>query len=501
MIKYRHFCGEYLAWFKTGDRQMVNNHFFTSLYPECLEIRNLKALDSRNSESERTGDFLWFPRLRAKKKGFFSSLHPQKGVEVVVLAGGDIAFSEDLEQVILKGQSGNRLHQESAVRQARHLSDPGEYRIMEGRIFFSLPMEEQPELPSAESTAPLTFTEKTAPVPDSVMPAPEKTRVEIPDLIQQAQPLSYLPTSGTLLATAGGCFRLYLKLLKWSVYLSLMFGLLGWLASLIGDQNRPGPEPEESENVQTDPPQLNPRQDTMAAMPWDYLSRHQIRWNDFISHSYLASYQTSSLEFTRSNALHAPFVHPQVSSAMQYWNAVYTEFFRKDLPKLDSITDFFRNEQIRKNLNSSETAEMVVTFIQEIPYCLIHEGSCKNAAASDAFMFEYHASGKPCLPDIIAGVNSPYEFLHSLKGDCDTRSLLGFTILTRLGIPASVWVSEIYGHSILGAGVGSGGSYYKIVGGIRHSAVELTAKGFRLGMISPEHGDMNNWEIALYKNE
>ena len=109
-------------------------------------------------------------------------------------------------------------------------------------------------------------------------------------------------------------------------------------------------------------------------------------------------------------------------------------------------------------------------------------------------------SGRPCLPDIIAGVQSPYEFIHNLKGDCDTRSLLGFSILCRLGIPASVWVSQAYGHSVLGVGLGSGSSYYKMAGGIRHSAVELTAKGFRLGMISPEQGDMDNWEIALYKN-
>jgi hypothetical protein len=143
---------------------------------------------------------------------------------------------------------------------------------------------------------------------------------------------------------------------------------------------------------------------------------------------------------------------------------------------------------------------MVVTFIQEIPYCLVHEGSCREASALTPFVRDYHAAGKPCLPDIIAGVQSPYEFLHNLKGDCDTRSLLGFSVLTRMGIPASVWVSEAYGHSVLGLGLGSGGTYFKSVGGIRHTPVELTAKGFRAGMISPEHGDMNNWNIALFKN-
>jgi len=30
--------------------------------------------------------------------------------------------------------------------------------------------------------------------------------------------------------------------------------------------------------------------------------------------------------------------------------------------------------------------------------------------------------------------------------------------------------------------------------------VELTAKGYRLGMISPEQRNMNNWKISNYKN-
>ncbi len=199
--------------------------------------------------------------------------------------------------------------------------------------------------------------------------------------------------------------------------------------------------------------------------------------------------------------MHAAFANPQVSDAMEYWTAVYNEFSSGDLPKLDSLVHYFRSEQKTKNLNPAQTAEMVITFIQEVPYCLVHDGTCSEANKMADFIQDYHNSGKPCLPEIIAGVQSPYEFLHNLKGDCDTRSLLGFSILSRLGIPASIWVSEAYGHSVMGVGLGSsGGTYYKTVGGLRHSAVELTAKGFRLGMLSPEHGDMNNWKIALYKN-
>jgi hypothetical protein len=39
-----------------------------------------------------------------------------------------------------------------------------------------------------------------------------------------------------------------------------------------------------------------------------------------------------------------------------------------------------------------------------------------------------------------------------------------------------------------------------MVNGFRHAGVELTSKGFRLGMLSPEHSNMNNWDVVLYKN-
>jgi hypothetical protein len=41
---------------------------------------------------------------------------------------------------------------------------------------------------------------------------------------------------------------------------------------------------------------------------------------------------------------------------------------------------------------------------------------------------------------------------------------------------------------------------YKEVEGVKHYAVELTAKGFRLGMVAPEQARPNNWEITLYNN-
>lgn len=497
MIRYRHFKGKYRAWFKLGEGQPVHNFSFHNLHPECIEIRNISPLETRETDADRTGDYLYYRILKARKKGISGMLSPGKKSEIVIIGEGDNCFSEDLEHVILKGHSGPAAGNDPAIRSFRHDSSLSEHRFFEGEILFSIPLSEPDPVPAPQTEI------VQLPEADSGLvsiPEPEKEITEVPDLVLNSRKNSASP-EGLRLPSLSGCLLLYWNLLKWSLFLLLILGLLSWLGGLLRDKTGDELSDNGTGNVEMDPPVLNPGQDTLAPMPWDYLTRHRIRWNDFSESSYLASYATSSSEYQKSLGVHAPFSNPSASDAMQYWNAVYTEFYKTDHLKIDSLVDYFRKQQISKNLNTAGTAEMVITFIQEIPYCLVHEGSCADADKAADFIREYHQSGKDCLPGIIAGVQTPYEFIHNLKGDCDTRSLLGFTILSRLSIPASIWVSEVYGHSVLGVGAGTGSTYYKMANGIRHSAVELTAKGFRLGMLSPEHGDMNNWKIALYKNE
>ena len=231
----------------------------------------------------------------------------------------------------------------------------------------------------------------------------------------------------------------------------------------------------------------------------DSLFHHEVHWDDFSQRSYSGEYSTTLGQFEQSNRMHNALanVDPR-GDARTYWSSIYQSLARNDQTKLDSIVGYFQTQRDSLQLNPTETAEAVVTFIQEIPYYLLHDGTCEQAMSSgNDFISEYHAEGKPCLAGVVAGLQSPYEFVHNLKGDCDTRSVLCHTILTKLGIPSSVWVSEAYGHSIIGLGVAASGNNFKTVNGQRHFATELTAKGFRAGMISPDHTDMDNWLITI----
>ena len=132
---------------------------------------------------------------------------------------------------------------------------------------------------------------------------------------------------------------------------------------------------------------------------------------------------------------------------------------------------------------------------------LVHDMSCKDAVMEYmGFVAEYHLMGGECLANVEGGVQSPYEFMHNLQGDCDTRSLFAHAVLTKLGISSSVWISSAYGHSILGVGVPCSSKNRKVVDGLPHYGVELTAKGFLLGMVAPEQSEMSNWQVAVFKN-
>jgi hypothetical protein len=234
----------------------------------------------------------------------------------------------------------------------------------------------------------------------------------------------------------------------------------------------------------------------------DYSNKKLLHWWDFINNSYNVSYSTSSLAFRKSTENRELSISKSNDNVTGYFSQIYEALSKNDIKYLDTFMSKIQEQRRHKSLNIHQTAEMVVSMIQEIPYVLVHDMSCEKLLrnSQDPFIHDYHKENKPCLPNIGAGVQAPYEFLHNLKGDCDTRALLGFTILKQLKIPTSVWISNSYGHSVLGVGIPTQGKNYKIIGGVKHYPVELTAKGFRLGMIAPSQRNMNNWSIAIYNN-
>lgn len=232
-------------------------------------------------------------------------------------------------------------------------------------------------------------------------------------------------------------------------------------------------------------------------------SRHTIEWQNPIAEGRNeVTYYTGDNPYQASLNAHKSVLNiSQNTTARNYWGQVYAKLLVEDNTKVDSLAKVVHKVSKDRSYSPLETAEYLVSLIQEIPYVLVHDQSCQEVVnQSGGFVRDYHVQRKPCLPNVIAGVQSPYEFMHTLEGDCDTRSLLGHAVLRKLGISSSVWISEQYGHSILGVGVPVTSRAKKILNGVPHYGVELTAKGFRVGMIAPDQMHMRNWDVAIFKN-
>jgi hypothetical protein len=288
-------------------------------------------------------------------------------------------------------------------------------------------------------------------------------------------------------------FRKSCLLILFSLTVFIVGGLL-LLYFLSNNYKTHIPQDNRKGTIKTSPPKSQKNKDGTT----DFTSEKEIHWWDFFNADYWARYNTSNTVFYESQQRHLEIVSNETTNnSIQFFTDVYGQMNKMDYYHIDSLTEIFITNAAKANLSPIRTAEMVTTFIQEIPYYLVHDLSCQEACKQGGFTAQYHSENKPCLPNIPAGVQSPYEFIHNLKGDCDTRSLLAYSILKKMGISCSVWVSEAYGHSILGVGLPIGTGTFKQINGVKHYAVELTAKGFKIGMISPDHTNTDNWDIKL----
>lgn len=211
-------------------------------------------------------------------------------------------------------------------------------------------------------------------------------------------------------------------------------------------------------------------------------------WRDqYLDDSFCLAYKAQE----RDNDLAADYrnqlVSPNVRSDYVYWGKIYRAFFEHDRTRLSFLEDSIRNHVQQAALNDREVVHYVVSLVQDIPYQYIMPESCEGY------------SDHPCQPNQRFGLLSPVEFLFTLTGDCDTRTVLLYTMLTNLGYQPVIVNSVQYGHSMLAINLPSDGDYL-IHQGQRFYFWETTATGWQPGMLPPDMNNPNYWTVVLDQN-
>lgn len=299
-----------------------------------------------------------------------------------------------------------------------------------------------------------------------------------------------------LLGYLGSFIKTFIKIIR------ILF-LIGFIASLINSfirhSNTYNPKPLIVDSPREVIPIIEPikdiNKDSIQNTKNDSIITRYRSWKDYSGNKYEGKYQIKLSDYKKAH-LYKTNIRTDQNSINEYDHIIFSlkEF---DKNKFTSLFRLFDSIGKTKKLDKIKFAEMIVTFVQDIPYTLVLDNECNANLYSDRFTKNYLLSNKgDCSGNQRFGINTPVEFLVNLKGDCDTRTLLLYSILNHYNYDIAIMSSELYGHSIIGINLPISGSAY-IYNNQHYILWETTAPNAKPGEISNAFSNLNNWRISL----
>jgi hypothetical protein len=243
-------------------------------------------------------------------------------------------------------------------------------------------------------------------------------------------------------------------------------------------------------------PQIVPIIDTLDnKAERDTLIRHLRVWQDFDGNKYEGTIWTRKSDFTKAKYFKNNLIlNSNTSSA---YDEMIFRLKENDKNNLNGVYQLFDSIKQNQQLTNVKFAELIVSYVQDIPYTVIVPEDCNPNLYEDKFIKEYLTSEHArCDGFEKFGINSPVEFMSSLNGDCDTRTLFLYTILAHYGYDVALFSSEYYRHSIIGVNLPLSGIAYQYQNH-RYVLWETTAPNIKAGILPAEISNLNYWRISL----
>lgn len=155
-------------------------------------------------------------------------------------------------------------------------------------------------------------------------------------------------------------------------------------------------------------------------------------------------------------------------SSQDFWAQVYSFMGEKNSARVENISRAFLWYQEKNDLTDRELLNLVIQFVQQIPYE---------------------------LPENLYGLYTPTEILKLNAGDCDSKSVFAAILLRDLGYDVAIFYSSEYRHAMLGVNAAATG-VYKEMNGRTYYFTEMTAPGWQIGDLPPDCSDPDFWYIS-----
>ncbi len=228
-----------------------------------------------------------------------------------------------------------------------------------------------------------------------------------------------------------------------------------------------------------------------------YYMKHYWNWHDYDGVGYHASVAIAKEGY---KAAKKERINLYIGRSNDAWEKLYGSMADADAPRLGQLYAMFDSIRVANTLDSIDFATMVVSFVQEIPYVLVHDYSCSTIDDLDTSrtLERYHADGSKCLPRVKYGIQSPVEFMYTQKGDCDSRTVFLYTVLRHYNYDVAILNSEVFMHSVLGIhlNVDDTDAYLEHEGK-RYYMWETTEPGYKPGELLPGFGYTEYWKVVL----
>lgn len=269
----------------------------------------------------------------------------------------------------------------------------------------------------------------------------------------------------------------------------LLFAIFGLIASL-QNENTSTPKPfgkdETNEVKKVEQDKTN---------PIDSLIVHHRIWKDYVGTEYEGDIYVKVRDFKQSIYFKNNLVIE--SNSLFAYDRVLFDLKNQDSSKLYGVYKLLDSIKENNNQSNERFAETIVSFIQDIPYAIVLDNGCDAEKYNDEFTKAFLRNNRgDCDGFQKFGINSPVEFMGTLKGDCDTRTLLLYTMLAHYEYDVAVLSSEAYSHSILAINLPFSGKSIT-ANGKRYVIWETTSPGIKAGLLPEELSEFSNWRISL----
>ena len=292
--------------------------------------------------------------------------------------------------------------------------------------------------------------------------------------------------------------NLFEKYFKWIFRILAFLLFIGFISavfhSLSNRNHHYIPKPVIVDNAR-EKENIEPRKDTVVQNVKDTIITKYRIWKDYDGNEYEGKYKLSLNGYIDSKNFKQKLYVSQ--NSIKNYDEIIWNLKNRDEKKLNGLYQLFDSINLNKRLSKIKFAEMIVSFVQDIPYAIVLDNDCDASLYNDPFTKNYllNHTGE-CDSYQKFGINTPVEFLMNLKGDCDTRTLLLYSIFTHYDYDVAMLSSEFYGHSILGINLPINGLSYNY-NNQNYVLWETTAPNCKPGIIPNEISNLNNWRLSL----